>query len=417
MKILFLSQVLPYPLNAGPKVRSYYNIRHLARNNDVVLLTFVRSSDPQDAVEHLESICKKVVTVNMPRSRNKDVSALISSLIKGVPALILRDRVTEMERTLEQLVKSGNFYAVHADQLWMAPYALLAKNIAEKLGQRIHAILDQHNAVFLVPKRMASSTRNPVRKAILARESLVMRNYEKKICRKFDRVVWVTNEDLEAVFPKIDPVEKKQNNTGHTGKTDPDSRLRHVIPICFDASGVPRVKPLPVSQNILFVGGMHWPPNAEGAVWFAGKILPDILTKLPGARFFAVGKQPPKELTQFGAAVAAPGYVDTTDNYWEQARVFVVPLLAGGGMRVKILDAWARGIPVVSTTIGAEGIKCEHGNDILIADSPQDFSEAVVKIITDGNLAQRLSDNGRQNVDLTYNWKVTYKAWDDVYNF
>jgi glycosyltransferase involved in cell wall biosynthesis len=162
---------------------------------------------------------------------------------------------------------------------------------------------------------------------------------------------------------------------------------------------------------------MHWPPNAEGVAWFAREALPALLARQPQARFLAVGKNPPAGL---GAglpegAVEAPGYVDETEPYWRQSRVFVVPLLAGGGMRVKILDAWARGVPVVSTTVGAEGLTYSPGEDILIADEGPAFAEAAAQVLADDDLARRLAVGGRRTVETHYAWWRVYAAWDAVY--
>ena len=160
---------------------------------------------------------------------------------------------------------------------------------------------------------------------------------------------------------------------------------------------------------------MHWPPNADGVTWFAKEVLPLVTKERPQSRFVAVGKQPPEAITAMGRQVIAPGYVENIDSYWVNARVFVVPLRAGGGMRVKILDAWARGIPIVSTTIGAEGITYQPGKDILIADTAEDFALAVRKILTDDNLAQSLSHSGRRTLEDCYDWRKIYPAWDVVY--
>ena len=172
---------------------------------------------------------------------------------------------------------------------------------------------------------------------------------------------------------------------------------------------------IPEKNEILFVGGMHWPPNADGVRWFAKEVLPLITKESPNARFVALGKQPPEDIKAIGQQVIAPGYVENTDSYWATARVFVVPLRAGGGMRVKILDSWARGVPIVSTTIGAEGISYQSGKDLLIADTAEDFAIAVQKILTDDNLTQKLSYNGRRTLEDCYDWRKIYPAWDVVY--
>ena len=241
-----------------------------------------------------------------------------------------------------------------------------------------------------------------------------MAEYEKKTCQEFDEVVWVTQEDWTAVNSYITGHEKDHRESK---SEETLSKLNNtVIPICFDPATVTCPSLLPETHNILFLGGMHWPPNADGVVWFSKDILPLIHRELPQARFIAVGKNPPNILKHSGENVIAPGYVENTDEYFSSSRMFVVPLRAGGGMRVKILEAWARGIPVVSTTIGAEGITHNPGMDILIADTPEEFARAVSQVLIDDDLAKRLSQCGRETLENHYDWKKVYPAWDQVYN-
>lgn len=337
---------------------------------------------------------------------------MLKSLVSNRPFLITRDEVPEMDLTLRKLIQENRFDAIHADQLWMAPYALKAKSEAIKNGYQPRIILDQHNAVYLIPKRMAEASKNRFLIIWLKHESKLMSQYELQTCRQFDHVVWVTQEDLTAVS-SIASQRYKDNLKAIVDKAR--SQNNSIIPICVDASETASIDRITEKHEILFVGGMHWPPNADGVTWFAKEILPQVTKEHPHARFVALGKQPPEVIKAIGQQVITPGYVESTERYWAFARVFVVPLRAGGGMRVKILDSWSRGVPIVSTTIGAEGISCQSGKDILIADTAEDFAVAVQKILTDDNLAQRLSHNGRRTLEDCYDWRKIYTAWDVVY--
>ncbi|MBU1660660.1 MAG: glycosyltransferase family 4 protein, partial [Chloroflexi bacterium] len=190
---------------------------------------------------------------------------------------------------------------------------------------------------------------------------------------------------------------------------------RHsIIPICYSPEEVVPIKPLTTQPNLLFLGGMHWPPNAEGIRWFVEEIWPRVRAQRPEARLLVVGKSPPSEIAGV-EGVSAPGYVDDVVPFWWDSRFFIVPLRAGGGMRVKIIDAWARGLPVVSTTIGAEGIAYRDGQDILIADAPAAFADAIIRVLKNDTLAQKLAKAGRRTVMEKYNWKSIYQAWDEIY--
>ncbi len=399
MNILYLSQLLPYPLDAGAKVREYYVLQYLAARHRVTLAAFVRSSDSVAAQAHVESLVARLVTCPIRRSAWREAAAIGRSALSSEPVLIARDHSPEMFALLRQLTAEAQFDAIHSDQLWMAPYALAAGRRPGIGGRKPRLVLDQHNAVYLIPRRLAQSAHNPALRLAWRREARQMARYEATVCQVFDRVVTVTEAD-RAALTQLYPAGRA-----------PDFS---VIPICVDAQASGQ-RPRSNTPGLLFVGGMHWPPNADGARWFAEAILPIIRERVPQARFLAVGRQPPESFRQAADFIEAPGYVDEPGPFWARSQVFVVPLRAGGGMRVKILDAWAQGVPVVSTTIGAEGLVFRAGEDILIGDTPEAFAEAVVSVLSNANLAQRLAAGGRANVEQHYDWRQAYAAWDSVY--
>jgi glycosyltransferase involved in cell wall biosynthesis len=396
MHVLFLSQVLPYPLDAGPKMRSYFVLRHLVQQHQVTLLTFVRDTDRPQHIAHLSEFCHAVHTVPMPRSRVRDVKFLTQSLLTGQPFLILRDHVPAMMTEIQRRVRAERFDVVHADQLWMAQYALAAKSASPES----RLILDQHNAVHLIPRRMGSETANPLNRSFLDREAWALAAYETGVCQRFDHVVWVTGEDRQAVAALSDGIVD-----GQTPST--------VIPICTDTSLAKPITPATSRRRVTFLGGLHWPPNAEGILWFANHVFPEVRAEVSDAVLTVIGKNPPAGLEKEGVEVT--GYVTDLTPYLAETGVFIVPLHAGGGMRVKILDAWSWGLPIVSTTIGAEGIEIRPEEDILIADTAQAFARAVIRVLKDESLARRLGHSGRQTVAEKYDWRVIYPAWDIVY--
>ncbi len=165
MRILFLAQLLPWPLDAGPKIRAYYVLRHLAAaGHEITLVCFVRPSDSESDVRCLGHICRSVETVPLRRSRWQDLCDGVRSLGSDKPFLILRDQVRSMDERVQQIADGRSFDAVHADQLWMAPYG--ARCLSGPLK-----VLDQHNAVFRVPERLAANAGNPILRALLRREA------------------------------------------------------------------------------------------------------------------------------------------------------------------------------------------------------------------------------------------------------
>jgi len=405
MRILYLSQVLPYPTDAGPKMRSYYLLRYLSQRYKIVLVCFVRQDDTEAYIDHLRQYCEQVIGVPIFRSLWRDGFAFLKSIFSRIPFLITRDESRAMNRALEEFLQKESFDFIHADQLWMAPYALYAYSLVKNKGENPKTVLDQHNAVHLIPLRMAAEAHNPVIRWLLEREARLMSRYEVETCQEFDRVIWVTNEDYRAVKEKAKQLDSRGFDTvsPHT-----------VIPICIDCDEIQPVQALSKKPVIFFLGGMHWPPNAEGVIWFAREILPLIKNKLPEVEFLVVGKQPPKEILN-REGIHTPGFVFDVEPHWQMARVFVVPLRAGGGMRVKILDAWAHGVPVVSTTIGAEGLDYFDGDNILVADTADDLANAMVQGLTKSGYGEQLARNGAAWVAQHYDWKKIYHAWDAIY--
>jgi len=445
LQLLFLTQVLPYPLDAGPKVRAYYMLRHLAGRHRVTLVSFVRPDDRPEYIEHLRTIAHAVYTVPMRRSLARNLAAGLWGLLTGLPIVIVRDAMPEMAALLRRLTAETAFDVIHADQLSMAGWGLLAADPKGGDGRwagsfvlrvfRASArlrdpnlprlrdpnlpclrdpnaprlLLDEHNAIYLLTERMADEAAG-VRRWLTAREARAFRRYEAAMVRGYDAVLTVTEEDRAHLLALFAEPERSALASKFT-----------VVPICVDPE---RVQPIRNPQSairnppsILHLGTMFWPPNVTGVLWFAREVLPLIWAQAPDARFCVVGKNPPDEVRALAAdpRIEVAGYVADPMPYLAAADAFVVPLFSGGGMRVKIVDAWLWGLPIVSTPIGAEGIELREGDNILLAGDAAAFAAAVVRLLTDGELNRRLRVAGRRWVEERYAWQVVYQRVDDVY--
>ena len=402
-RILFLTQVLPYPLDSGAKIRAYYVLRHLARTHEVTLVSFVRDDDDAPArADHLASFCQRVHTVPMVRSKMRDAIAGIRSVLSNKPIVILRDEVGAMRALLSRLVCTNSYDAIHADQTSMAQYALYAQTRIPSGAQRIRTktVLDVHNALFRVPGQIARGSSGWLTQKIARREARALERYERRTYRAFDHLVFVSETDRQALgFAENDP-------------------KAHTIPICVSPGEQPMISPSPNPRYVTHLGTMFWPPNIEGVLWFASEVLPLVLARVPDAHFVIVGKRPPsavRELAATNSAIEVLGYVANPESILAQTAAFVVPLLSGAGMRVKILDAWRWGVPIVSTTLGAEGIATRHDENILIEDQPSAFAEAVVTLLNQPERQSQLREQGYRWVKKHYDWRTAYREWDQVY--
>ncbi len=404
MRILYLSQLMPYPPDSGPKVRQYYTLRYLTQHHQVTLVAFSRPDDPPGAVEHMQALCEAVHTVPMVRSKLRDAVSLATSWLKGDSFIIRRDTIPEMTALVEREIAGGKYDIIQADQLWMAQYGLKGE------GSSARRVLDEHNACFQIFQRLAQGEKNPLKRLALEREWRALQRYEAWACSSFDRLVTVTEEDSKILGDLVDQAALSSDKRQATVTT--------TIPICVDTASVPAVRPTPGSQDVLLLGTMFWPPNIEGALWFARQVWPQVRERLPDATFTMVGKNPPEALRSLqgeSSGIRVTGYVPDPLPYLEHAAAFVVPLFSAGGMRVKIVDGWRWGLPVVSTTIGAEGIRYVDGENILIADEAGEFAAAVIRLLEDRELNLSLRRNGRLWVEEKYDWERVYPAWENVY--
>ncbi len=396
-RVLFLTELLPYPLVSGAKIRAYYVLRHLAQHHQVTLLTFVRGDDRPEDIAHLAGFLEHVYTVPMQRTRLNDVRALLVSLVTGSPAIIAREHCAAMQAQVEQLLADGSFDIVHADQIPMAQYGLLGKRPS------VRRLLDQHNATFQLIDRLARNEPSPWKRLLLRREASAFERYERRVCRQFDQVVFVTEEDRKTLeWPDGADAGRIQGS---------------VIPICVDTDAVEPVQSTARPTRITYLGTMYWPPNVEGFEWLYEHVWPEVRRQAPDARLTCIGKRPPARIMALNeeANVDILGYVPDLSPLLAETAVFVVPLRSAGGMRVKILDAWSWALPVVSTTVGGEGIAYRDGDNILIADSEHDFASAVIKVLSDPDHSASLRKAGRRWVEELYDWRQVYAAWDTVY--
>ncbi len=391
MKVLLLTQVLPYPPDSGPKVKTWNVIKYLTRHHDVTLVSFVRG-DRSAQVEHLRQYCQ-VHTVPMKRGAARDAWHMGRSLLAGQPFLMARDDRAAMRQVIDRLAADQRFDIVHADQLNMAQYATRVTGAFK--------VLDAHNALWMLYRRLWKTMRPGLKKLFLGRDWQLLRAYEGRVCREFDAVVAVSDEDRLAL----------QEAAGEPLDIT-------VIPIAVDTDEVNLVERNHAANHILHIGTMYWPPNVDGIRWFVQEIYPLIRQQRPDVVLDLVGSRPPQKLVALNngeTGVNVTGYVPDPLPYLKRACLMIVPLRSGGGMRVKILNALAQGIPVVSTALGAEGIDVTAGENILLADAPADFAAACVRLLDDAPLGQHLARNGRRLIEEQYDYRKACRPLDDVY--
>ena len=405
MRVLFLTQIVPYPPDAGPKVKTWHVLRYLIqRGHEVTLVTFFRDEEAQ-YLDTLKERCAQVVAIPIRRSRRTDVVYWLKSHLTGRPFIVERDDLAPFRQAVQKIVAEKAIDVIHADQLTMAQFALPPKR---HVGRWPATIFDAHNAVWTIIERLKDNARLPL-KPVLALETKRVRRHEGQILRAFDHVLAVSEPDAQAL------VTAWQDST-------PEAALREkitVIPIAVDATALTPVERLRGSKNILTLGTLHYPPNADGIRWFANEVFPRIQQSQPEATLTIVGKNPPADFLELAGrrpgTIRVTGYVPDLTPYMAESALMVVPVRAGGGIRVRILDAFARAMPVVTTTVGLEGIQAQPGRDVLVADGAADLAEAVIQLMQNEQLQGSLAQNGRRLAETKYDWQIVLKALDGVY--
>jgi len=394
MQILIIADYLPYPLIGGDRIRIYNLLYRVARRHEVSLAGFLEQPEDAEGVPHLREFCARVETASFKStSRPVKVLGMLGFGLTGKPPELNLLHSDELVTKIRRLVSSVDFDVVQIEHSRMALYWETLPHPGPS-----KSILMFHNFISQQDKRLSQIERRWVNKLRPLVNSIAMRQWEPRYAEKFDRCTTVSKVDRELLLTA-------------------NPRLRvDIIPNGVD---VQKYEPLPApnpAPSLLFIGNMGYPPGADAAVYFCREILPLIRRQISATELWIVGRMPRPEVRQLnGSGVYVTGQVDDVIPYYRQSAVCVVPLRAGGGTRLKILEAMALGRPVVSTTIGCEGLEVVDGEHLLIADDPQQFAEKTLRLLTDRQLYQRIAAQGRQLVEDQYDWDKIAEKLTDIY--
>jgi len=377
MNILVLTPYVPYPPNFGGSVRIYHLIRQLSRMHAVHLLTY-REETGGGAPRGLDPFCKSVTVV--PRivgdKRRQQLLSLFSSR-----SFQLRFHYSHaMQAAIDRLVVEQGIDLILVEFSQMTGF---------RFPKDVLVVLDEHNVEFDLLDRMAAREGGALRRGFNRIEAAKFRR-EELVAARDAAVTLVTSErDGEVLSGCVSGLRTATITNG----VDCDHFKR--------PSG--QRKP----GSAIFVGATHYFPNEDGVLFFLDGVHERIRGQRPDFTFTVVGGKPPPSLTSRRSdSIVVTGYVDDVRPFMWESSVFVVPLRMGGGTRFKIVEAFAAGIPVVSTRLGAEGIPVEHGRELLLADEPSDFADAVLRVLAEPALADSLAQAGLAFVRRYFDWSV-----------
>ena len=381
MKILFLSPTVPFPLTDGGRIRVFNLLKQIAQRSKVTLLALETQSSDVESIVHLERLGIRVHLVRQGRKLpSVSFGTLLRAFLKKVPITVARYNVPAYRQKFRELVATEPFNLVHYEMFHVAQF---------HTETHLPSLLSQQNVDAAIWRRLCQETANPLRKCLYWTQQRAFERYERLTHPQFDIVTCASEIDRQTF-----------QRTNAAGRFE-------IIPNGVDVEDYQPAYGSEEEAHLIYIGSMDWYPNEDAVAFFADEVLPKIREKLPDVQFSAVGGNPSPRVQKLAARshILVTGRVPEIKPYFARATVFVVPLRIGSGTRLKILEALAMGKAVVSTTVGAEGLNLVDGEEILIADEPIAFAEAVLRLLTDASLRRKIGENGRARVERDYDWR------------
>jgi polysaccharide biosynthesis protein PslH len=380
MKILLVSLFLPQEkaYHAGGRY-VFELLRNLSRRHELHLVTRLEEGEEPYLAE-LAKYCAEIHPYRYPRLEKRDL----------LGSLRLIANYLGFSRHADWLVQTGEYDLVQVE--WVESALLIGRGKAPM-------VLDAHDVITKPAQRAFQRCQGPARLFQFFKYALV-RGAERSIMRRFDRIFTMSEFDrgfLLQLHPFL-PVT--------------------TVPIPAGLDLKPTVYPRSKNRLLFLASFKYRPTNVEAALYFYREVLPLIRKEAPQAHFVIAGFGPPRELTELqerDSGVTVTGFVEETDELYKKAAVFVAPILVGGGIIVKVLDALAAGAPVVTTSFGNEGIGAEPGRELMIADDAKAFADAVVSILKDPGLAARLSEQGQVFVKENFSLDALMSRMEEAY--
>jgi sugar transferase (PEP-CTERM/EpsH1 system associated) len=404
MNILYLSLRFPYPPHSGDKIRTYNILKHLSQRHSISFISFVQSPEEASCAGYLREYCDQVKTVEFSKLKAYGNCLLYFSFAE--PFQVAYWHSQGMQRQVDEMMNRNGFDIIHVQFFRMAQYVTKYTNKRK--------ILDSGDSFSLNLNRRSRLDRG-LSWPLLKVEANKVRTYETEITQWFDKVTMVSALDRDYLLSINGGAPKNPPNPLFKGE------LLSVVPMGVDLEYYQPSDPqagMPVPPNLLFTGTIRYFPNKDAVLYFYNEIFPLIRSAVSNAKFYIVGNHPPKKISKLmsGGDVIVTGRVEDVRPYFAKSAVFVCPLRSGSGMQTKILEAMAMGVPVVTTSMGAEAFEeAIAGRDIIIADDAKRFAAEVISLLKDKELRQSVAQNARKLVQKKYGWSSVVKRLDMIY--
>jgi glycosyltransferase involved in cell wall biosynthesis len=408
MRALIVTYSLPRFPSGGSAMRDYCLAREMAKSHEISFLVPEYSPKDREDAKHLKGFAR-VLFIERPEEKDWSFGKkLLYSVNQRVPVNRALSRASLEPQSLQKLPHLASLLTEALDRMNWVEFDLVQvehSHLAMRLANvscPVARVLDWHNVYSAIELRRWRRATGLFNKAGAMHELWRTRKSERRAAEMFERSIAVSEEDADVIR-----------------QLAPEAKVT-VVPNGVDCSYFTNPEPGNFEhETILFTGSMDYEPNVEAVLYFTEQVLPKIRQEIMNVRFYVVGQRPPPVITsladQFPGEIIVTGYVKDVRPYFQRAALCIVPLLNGGGTRLKVLEALAMRKPVVSTSVGAEGLRLESHRHLLLRDESQPFADAVIALLSDHRIGERLAEQGLDLVKREYDWKHIATRLDDAW--
>ncbi|HBB76852.1 MAG: hypothetical protein A2186_03280 [Candidatus Levybacteria bacterium RIFOXYA1_FULL_41_10] len=384
MKILLISSFLPYPLLSGGNIRLYNILKYLQKNHEVVLVCEKRSYQKEADIKRVEEVCSRVITV--PRKKQWSVSNILKTAFSKSPFLLVGHESSEIKKIVSKLLEEEKFDLIHVETFYVM-HNLPKTNLP--------VVLVEHNIEYLIYERFARNA-FPILRPFLMIDVAKLKREEEKAWDRASALVAVSKKEKELMGR--DNVEVVPNGA------DVDKfKLKNY------KKGL--------NKKILFIGDFKYIQNQDSARWIIRNIWPLISANNKNVTLWIVGKNAVDRVGSYKreGIVLEDNPTSKTEDIFQQADILLAPIRVGGGTSLKILEAMASGLPVVTTLLGNEGIGAKDSEEIIVAEEPWEFSNKITDILWNEGRIKEIGKNARVFIEKNYKWEKITEKLNDVY--
>lgn len=389
MKILMLTPYLPYPLLTGGQTRSYNLIKRLSGlGHKITLFCLVKTNSERDHVHELEKYCERVAVFN--RSEKPwTLNNILETGFSVYPFLVIRNWAKGEKREIRKTLQAQDFDLIHAETFYVMPHIPKTK---------VPILLIEQTIEYLVYRHFADESKNIFLKPLLYIDVAKMKFWETKYWKKASRVVAMSSEDKDIMTSQVTNLKVDIVPNG--------------VDINYFGQKITERSKKPI---VLYLGNFTWLQNREAVSILLEKVWPKIKEKLPNAKLWIIGKQAPLFFNDLRSSDIRVDEVKDVRNVYQEASVLVAPIYGGGGTRYKNFEAFASGLPVVTTSIGIGGTRAVDGKEVIIRDTPEEIAKAAVELINDRTLYKKIAENARKLVKTQYDWDPIADRLSNIY--